>query len=266
MKSKLCGFREKKCEGRAVSRERGPGTGGPAREGEPAWSGSRTEVCGAARRARRGEEMTSQKGVVTAPARAPEPSPVEGRRGGQSWEGGRTRRLPGPGKPRGRDGPAPPSRRTSGPRGRDAESSPGPPAEPGGRRTDTAPGGPGDASPAGGRFPSRGPERGERKDGLQCEAGTARRKRPSRAHLGGGTFMTGRPATPEPEPREPQPQGRGRPDASPAGTGTLQAPGPRGACPPGPHPRAGLPSEGLGRECPAALAGSGPGPPAAPLG
>lgn len=113
MKSKLCGFRGKKCEGRAVSRERGPGTGGPARDGEPAWSGSRTEVCGAARRARRGEEMTSQKGVVTAPARAPEPSPVEGRRGGQSWEGGRTRRLPGPGKPRGREArpPLPAARR-----------------------------------------------------------------------------------------------------------------------------------------------------------
>lgn len=103
------------------------------------------------------------------------------------------------------------------------------------------------------------------KDGLQCEAGTTRREPPRRVHLSVETFATGKPLTPEP--REPRPKGRGNPDASPAGTGTRQGTGSRGACSRGPHPRTGQPSEGLGRECPGALAGTRPGPPAgAPLG
>lgn len=230
----MCGAAPASAAGRGNDEPKGGGNGaGPGPRAEP---GGRKEEPGRAGRvgALADSPAPGNRGGGPVGAEAGRPGPLNPPHVGGPW-------------PRRRVFPRPPCRAR---RAADRHGS----RRPGGRER------------RGGRFPSRGPERGECKDGLQCEAGTTRRKPPSRAHLSVGTFMTGQPATPEPEPREPQPQGRGRPDASPAGTGTLQATGPRGACPPGPHPRAELPSEGLGRECPAALAGSGPGPPAAPLG
>lgn len=157
-----------------------------------AWLRSKTEVCSSARRSGRGrEEMTSQKGVVTAPGRRPGTSVLGG--GAQRGRGvgalmdplhpsgGQRGRRGGRGPPFG----PPPLRAARGARWLRRASSPGLPPDPEGLQTDRpAHGGVGCAGPAGGDFPSRGPERVECKGGLNCEAGRTRRKPPRpRAHV-----------------------------------------------------------------------------------
>lgn len=150
--------------------------------------------------------MTSQKGVVTAPGRRPEPSVLRGgaRRG--RGVGALTDPLPRPGRRRGRARKEPrrgwaaslsPPR--SGPCGRGAYLPQASLATQGGcRQADPALGGLGIAGSAG-DFPSRGPEHRECKGGLQFEAGKIWRRPPEpRAcvDLSVGAFVAGRPPTP----------------------------------------------------------------------
>lgn len=161
----------------------------PSGKGETAWLGSETEVRGSAPASgagRRGNdepkgggngarpvpELSAKKEGGARPSRGSgrtaSPAPDQGDGGG------------GPAERRGGDWPAPSPRRSRGPVA-PARVFPKPPAD--ARLTETDRHGsrrPGGRGPRRGSFPAPGPERGECKSGLRCEA-----ERPEGNHRGG---------------------------------------------------------------------------------
>lgn len=202
--------------------------------------------------------MTSQKGVVTEPGRGPGPGVLGGAHRPTPPTPARETACAAPQSAE-RQAGRPPLHAASGPRGL--------PAAPGGLQTHRPRSrGAGGRGPArgwrgGGGFPSRAPQRGQCKGRPQREAGTTERTLPGRARVcapecGG---LHGRARA-----QGPRVRGTGaHPQLAPAPCKGL---GPAAPALLGRHVRAARPPAGLRRDCPAALADSGPGPPAAALG